>query len=85
MIDAIPQRDIQCAGVVEISDVGPIGTLADLQSADCFGDEKIEVGVALAMRVGGQIDRHVVPEGRHVGAVVEIVAAQVILIGLARA
>ncbi len=35
------------------------------------------------MRVRRQIDRHVVHEGGHVGAVIEIVAAQVILIGLA--
>ena len=35
------------------------------------------------MGVGGQIDRYVVPECREVGAVIEVPAAQVVLIGFA--
>ena len=37
------------------------------------------------MCVRGQVDRHVVPEYGYVGAVVEIVAAQIVLVGLAGA
>ena len=35
------------------------------------------------MRIGRQVDRHVVDEYRQVGAVVEVPAAQVLLVGLA--
>ena len=89
MIDSIfcgtlsTHRDVQVAGVLEVSHIGPIWPLADIQSADGFGDEPVEIGVALTMRVGRQIDRYVVPKRREVGAVIEIPAAQVILIGLA--
>ena len=76
---------MQVAGVGEISDVGEIRSLADFQSADRFGNEKVEIGVTLAVGIGRQIDRDVVPEYRQVGAMVEIVAAQIILVGLARA
>jgi hypothetical protein len=76
---------MQIAGVGEVSDVGEIRSLAHFQSADRFRNQEIQVGVALTVRVGGQIDRQVVPEYGHVGAVVEIVAAQIVLVGLAGA
>ena len=74
---------MQVAGAGKIADVGEIRSLADFQSTDGFRNEPVEVGVALAVRMGRQIDRHVVDVGGHVGAMIEIVAAQVILVGLA--
>ena len=74
---------MKVAGVIEVADVGPVRSFADIQSAHGFGNEPVEIGVALAMGVGRQIDRYVVPECCQVGAVIEIPAAQVILIGLA--
>jgi hypothetical protein len=74
---------MQVAGVGEISDVGEVRSLADLHPGERFGDKKVQVGIALAVGIGRQIDRHVVPEDRQVGAMVEIIAAQIVLVGLA--
>ena len=56
-----------------------------MQGADQLGDHKIEVGIALAMRMGAHVDRHVVEPDIDIGAMVEIEAAQEILVGLALA
>ena len=83
LLDAVPQRDVQVAGVFEVADVGEIRAFADIHAADGFRNEPVEVGVALPVHIGRQIDRHVVHKDGDVGAVIEIPAAQVILIGLA--
>ncbi len=74
---------MQVAGVFEVSHVSPIRPLADFQSADGLRNEPVEISVALPVGMGGQIDRHVVPKRGEVGAVIEIPAAQVILIRFA--
>ena len=48
-----------------------------------FRNQEVEVGIALTMRVGGFIDRHAIHESGQVRAMVKIVAAQQVLIGLA--
>jgi hypothetical protein len=69
----------------EVADIREIRALPIVQLLDHFGDQEIEVGVALAMSVADQVDRHPVDEGGEVGAVIEIEAAQEKLVGLARA
>ena len=43
------------------------------------------IGVALAVQVGGLVDRHAVDETGEVGAVVQVEPAQQVLVGLALA
>ena len=69
----------------EVAFVGEVGALAHVHRADQFGDQEIEIGIALAVRVRAHVDRHVVDVDREIGAVVEIVAAQEILVGFALA
>ena len=77
------QADGKRAGVAEIADVGEEGALADVERIDGLRHEEVQVGIALAVGVGAQVDRHVVDGDRNVGAVIEIEAAQEILVGLA--
>ena len=67
----------------EVALVGEIRSLADVDRSDQFGDQEVEVGIALAVRMGAHVDRHVVDRNGEIGAVVEIEAAQEILVGLA--
>src|SRR5207244_8157118 len=60
-----------------------IGPFIDIQSLDGFRNNKIEVGVALPVGMGTQIDRHPVGEEPDIGTVVGIESTQKILIGLA--
>ena len=52
-------------------------------AVDELGDQEVDVGVALAVGVRRHVDRHAVHVGREVGAVVEVEAAQEVLVGLA--
>ena len=83
LVDAVAQIDEQRARGGEIADIGEVRSLADVQAGDRLRHQPVEVGVALAVSMGRQIDRHVVDEDRQIRAVIEIVAAQIILIGLA--
>ena len=83
LVDAVAQIDEQRAGGGEIADVGEVRSLADIQAGDGLRHQPIEVGVALPVSMGRQVDRHVVDEDRQIRAVIEIVTAQIILIGLA--
>ena len=70
---------------VEIAEIGEIGALAVVQGADQLGNHEIEIGIALAMPMGAHVDRHVVQRDINVGAVIEVEAAQEVLVGLALA
>ena len=61
---------------------GPLRTSTRI---DRFRHQPVQIRIALAMGMGAHIDRHVVDPDRHVGAVIEIVAAQKILVGFALA
>jgi hypothetical protein len=67
----------------EIALVREVGALAVRDAVDELGDEPVQVAVALAVRVRGHVDGHAVDRGREVGAVVEVEAAQEILVRLA--
>jgi len=77
--------DLHRPGGVEVAQSREIGPLAVLQGADQLGDHEIEIGIALAMRMGTHVDRLVVERDIDIGAMVEIEAAQEILVGLALA
>ena len=66
---------MQIANGREVSFVGEVGPFADFERVDCFRHQPVQIGVALAMRMGAHIDRHVVDINREIGAVIEIVAA----------
>jgi hypothetical protein len=67
---------------VEIAEIWEIRAFAVVQGADQFGDHEIEIGIALAMPMGAHVDRHVVECDVDIGAVIEVEAAQEILVGL---
>ena len=54
----------------------------ELHRADEFGDQEVEVGIALAVGVGAHVDRNAVHEQGDIGAVVEVEPAQEELVGL---
>jgi hypothetical protein len=75
--------DLHRPGRVEIAEVGKIRALAVMQAADQLRDHEIEIGIALAMPMGAHVDRHVLQRDIDIGAVIEVEAAQEILVGLA--
>ena len=77
--------DVRRAGRGEVSLRCEAGTLEVVDAIDQLRDEEVEVGVALAMRVRAQVDGNAVQGGGEVGAVVEVEAAQEILVRLSRA
>ena len=79
----VHQLDARGAGRAEVAVFRGVHALAVADAADQFGDEEVQVAVALAVGVGGHVHRHAVEEGGEVGAVVEIEAAQVVLVGFA--
>jgi len=77
------EPDVGGSGGGEIARVGVVRTLAIAETLDQLGDEEIQVPVALAVGVGGQVDRYTVDRGGEVRAVIEIEAAQEILVRFA--
>ena len=80
---AVDQSDMQIAGGGEVAFIGEVGSFADIERIDRLRHQPVQIGIALAMRVGAHVDRHVVDIDREIGAVVEIIAAQKILVGFA--
>lgn len=69
----------------EVADVGVVRPLADIHRPDQFRDEEIDVSIALSVAVSGHVDRHTVQGDGKISAVIEIEAAQKVLVGLALA
>src|SRR6202012_1932355 len=69
----------------EIALIGEIWPLADFDRIDRFRHQPVQIRITLPVRMGAQIDRDVVGPDRQVSAVIEIVAAQEILVGFALA
>ena len=82
-VDAVDQADVQIADRREVAFVGKIRSLANLERVDRFGHQPVQIRIALPMRMGAHIDRDIIDPDRQVGAVVEVVAAQEILVGFA--
>jgi hypothetical protein len=83
VVEAVAVLDVRRAGRREIAVLGEVRALAIVDLLDQLRDQEVQVGVALAVRVAGHVGRHAVDEGGEVGAVVEVVAAQEILVRLA--
>ena len=89
----LPERAGQRAGVShvrrarrgEVAVRRAVGAFAIINARDQLGDNPVEVRVALAVAVRGEVDGHPVERGGEVGAVVEVEAAEEILVGLTRA
>ena len=61
------------------------GPLRTSTVSTSLGHQEVQVGITLSVRMRAHVDRHVVDEDRQIGAVVEIVAAEEILVGFALA
>ena len=83
LLQTVVQMDVGGAGAGEIALVGVVGTLLVVDPLDQFRDQEVDVRVALAVGVATRVDRHARHIGGEVGAVIEIEAAQKILVGLA--
>lgn len=57
----------------------------ELHRADEFGNEEVDVGIALAMAMGAHVGGHAVDGDGDVAAVVEVEAAQEVLVGFSLA
>ena len=70
-------------GRAEVANIGVIGTFLEIHPLHKLRDDGVHVRVALAVRVRGQVQRHIVEEDSDIRAVVEIEAAKKVLVGLA--
>ena len=77
--------DVDGAGGGEIALIGEVGPLADIDRLDQFRNQEVDIGIALAVAVRRHVDRHAVDGDGKIRAVVEIEAAQKILVGFALA
>ena len=73
------------AGGGEVALVGVIWSLLANDIRKQLRNQEVGVGIALAVAVGRHIERHAVEVDGEVGAVIELEAAKLILIGLALA
>jgi hypothetical protein len=69
----------------EVPGVGVVGTLCIVEALDDLRDQEVLIRIALRMGVSAPVHRHAVNEAGEVGAVVEVEAPQLVLIGLALA
>jgi len=75
--------DVGGAGRGEVALVGEVRALAITNLLDQFRNQEIDVGVALAVGVRGHVDGNAVDARREIRAVVEVEAAQEVLVRLA--
>src|SRR6202035_1056374 len=80
LVESVLERDIGGAGGREVALVGVVEPLLVADGVDQLGNQEVEVAVALAMAVGRLVDRDAVDRDAEVRAVVEVEAAQVILV-----
>ena len=71
------------AGGAEVTDLGVVGPLAVFQVIHQLRHQKVQVGIALAVGMGGHVDGQAIHLERQVRAVVQIEPAQEVLIALA--
>ena len=83
LLQLVGQVNVRGSGGGEVSLFGVVRTFFIVDAVDQFRDEKVEVRVALTVRMGAHVDRHAGDESGKVGTVVQIEAAQEILVGFA--
>ena len=74
---------VGCACGREVAELGIVGALAVHDAVRELRNDEVEVHVALPVGMGGHVDRHALDARREVGAVVEVEAAQEVLVRLA--
>jgi hypothetical protein len=82
-LDGVPDAQARRTRRREVALFGVIRTLPVIDAIDQLRNEPVQIGVAMAMRVGRHVGRHAVDKGREIGAVIEIEAAQEVLVRLA--
>ena len=80
---AIKQPQARHPGRAEVALIGKVGPLFVADAVHQLGNEPVQIAVAMAMRVRGHVHRHAVHIGGEVGAMVQVKAAQKVLVGLA--
>ncbi len=83
LVQAGDIRDIDGAGHGEIAVIRIVGSLAVVDGVDQLRDQEIQVRIALPVGIGGHVDRNTINGCGQIGAVIEVVAAQEVLICLA--
>ena len=81
----IPGQIVHGAGCSKVPELDVIGSLVDINPLNGFRDDEVQIRIALAMRMGAQVDRHAIGEQGEVRSMVRVEPAQEILVGLARA
>ena len=84
-VEPVDRRDERRAGHREVAEVGAVRALAVVDSFDDLRDHAVDVEIALAVAVRAQVPRHAVHVRREVRAVVQVEAAQEVLVGFAAA
>ena len=79
----VEQADVGRSGRSEVAFVGEVRPLLVGDAVHEFGQQPVQVAVAMAVRVRRHVHRHAGDEAREVGAMVEVEAAQEILVRLA--
>ncbi len=82
-IEAPPVLDVRRTGRREVAVRGEVRPLAVGNAFHQLRHQEVEVGVALAMAMAGHVDRHAGHCGGEVGAMVQVEAAQEVLVGFA--
>ena len=67
----------------KVAFIGKVRAFFVVDAFDQLGDKPVQIAVALPMRMRGHVHGHAVYEAGEIGAVVQVKAAQEILIGLA--
>ena len=70
-------------GSREVALFGKVGAFLVGNAVYEFGDDEVQIGVALAMRVRSHVDRHAGHRGGEIRPMVEVEAAQEVLVGFA--
>ena len=75
--------ELGAARAAEVAELRVVDAEPVVDVVDELGDEEVEVGVALTVRVRRHVDRHALEPRLEVGAVVEVEAANEVLVRLA--
>ena len=84
-VERVRVVDVRGAGRREVALIREVRPLRELHAADELGDQEVEIRVAMAVAVRRHVHRHARDGRREVGAVIEVEAAQVVLVRLSLA
>ena len=72
-----------CQG--EVAQICPVRALAIVDAVDHLGDDAVDVQIALTMAMAAEVQRDIIQQSGEVRAVIQVEAAQEVLVGLAAA